>query len=135
MSDLRERQKAEALKRMRMLHICSQPIKEFDKEGVLNLSERGGVLYWLDDDEKKMVNEFETKYEAMVYHVIKNYTDIGVMYSLLFVSKHETEWEADNADLEDGYAFSYVVNADIPEFSEFGSIMVEPSIGGVRRIA
>ena len=35
MADLRERQKAEALKRMKMLHICSQPIKEFDKEGVL----------------------------------------------------------------------------------------------------
>ena len=99
------------------------------------MSEHGGVLYWLDDDEKKMVKEFEAKYGTMVYHVIKNYTDIGVMYSLLFVSKHETEWEADNADLEDGYAFSYVVNADVPELSEFGSIMVEPSIGGVRRIA
>lgn len=135
MADLRERQKAEALKRMKMLHICSQPIKEFDKEGVLNLSEHGGVLYWLDDDEKKMVKEFETKYEAMVYHVIKNYTDIGLMYSLLFVSKYETEWEEDDADLEEGYVHSYVVNANIPEFSEFGSIMVEPSVGGVRRIA
>ena len=39
MADLRERQKQEAIKRMKKLGIMEQPIKEFEEEGKVNLSE------------------------------------------------------------------------------------------------
>lgn len=133
MEDLREMQVKEAIERMKMLHIMDRPIKEFEKEGVLNLSEGIGLLYWLDDEEKKMVADFEEEYSCVVYHVIKTFSTLGLMYSLLYVSKHMDEWEMDRAEILDGRAFVYVVNKDMPDCSEFGIIGIRPSFGGVIR--
>lgn len=130
---LKEKQKAEAIKRMKKLKILNQPIKEFKEDGKLNLSERHGILYWLDDEERKMVEELEQKYNFMAYHVIKTYSTIGLMYSILFVSEYEEEWEMEMDDIEQGYAFVYTVNKDMPECSEFGTIGIRPCIGGVER--
>ena len=123
MEDLKEMQVKEAIERMKMLHIMDRPIKEFENEGVLNLSEGIGLLYWLDDEEKKMV----------VYHVIKTFSTLGLMYSLLYVSKHMDEWEMDRADIQEERVFVYVVNKDMPDCSEFGTIGIRPSFGGVIR--
>ena len=133
MEDLREMQVKEAIERMKMLHIMDRPIKEFEKEGVLNLSEGIGLLYWLDDEEKKMVADFEEEYSCVVYHVIKTFSTLGLMYSLLYVSKHMDEWEMDLSDILDGRVFVYVVNKDMPDCSEFGTIGIRPSFGGVIR--
>ncbi len=133
MTELREKQKEQALKRMKFLNIMDQPVKEFKEEGKVNLSERGGLLYWLDDDEQKMVDDFEIENNALVYHVIKSTTTIGLMYSLLYVSRYMEEWGMDMDDLRAGRAFVYVVNKDMPDCSEFGTIGVKPSIGGLAR--
>lgn len=133
MSDLREMQKAEAIKRMKALHMLSQPIREFEKEEKLNLSERIGILYWLEDDEKKMVKDFEEKWGFLVYHVIKSYTTLGLMYSLMYVSDNEEDWELDAEDIQDGQAVCYVINKDMPDCSEFGVIGIKPMTGGVVR--
>lgn len=134
MTELRKKQKIEAIKRMKELHIMQQPIKEFQKEGKVNLSENIGILYYLSDEEQKMVDEFEQKHDALVYHVIKTNTNIGRMYSLLFVSKYTEEWEMDNMDLKNGVAFVYVFNQDMPDCSEFGCISIKPSFGGLMRV-
>lgn len=134
MSDLRERQKVAAIERMKKLGIMEQPIKEFEESDKLNLSESGGILYWLNEDEQKMVDDFEKENNGLVYHVIKNRTNIGLMYSLLYVSEYEEEWEMDMEDLGTGQALAYVVNKDMPDCSEFGTIGIAPSIGGLRRI-
>ena len=130
---LKERQIEEGVKRMRMLRMMHNPIREFEKHGLLNLSENGGYLYWLDDSERDMVANFEKEHDATVYHVIKSFTSFDVMYSLLYVSKYEEEWEQDTEDIKDGMALAYVVNVDMPDCSEFGTIGIAPSIGGVRR--
>lgn len=133
MSEFRDRQKQEAIRRMKALHMLEQPIKEFEKEDKLNISERCGILYWLNDDEKKMVEEFEKKNEGLVYHVIKSYTTIGLMYSLMYVSKYDEEWEMDINDIKEGMALCYVVNMNMRDCSEFGSIGIKPMTGGVVR--
>ncbi len=132
--ELKTAQKAEALKRMKTLKIMKQPIKEFEEEDKLNLSEHIGILYWLDEEEEKMVKEFEDKNMATVYHVIKSLTSIGLMYSLMYVSQYPEEWEQDNEDIKEGIALCYVVNKDMPDCSEFGSIGIKPMNGGVARI-
>ena len=43
-------------------------------------------------------------------------------------------YEMNEEDLNDGYAFSYVLNVDAPDCSEFGTICVKPTFGGLRRI-
>lgn len=129
----RETMVAEAVKRMKILKMLEQPIKEFKEEGVLNLSENGGILYWLDEKQKKIVADFEKEFGGLVYHVIHSMTNFGEMLSLLYVSKYEEEWECDIEDLKEGMAVAYVVNLSMPDCSESGTIGVQPSIGGVRR--
>lgn len=132
--EMKAKQIKEGVNRMRALKMLRQPIKEFEKEGVLNLSENGGYLYWLEPNERDMVAKFEEENDATVYHVIKSFTNFGLMYSLLYVSSYEGEWEKDMDDIKSGMALAYVVNMDMPDCSEFGSIGIKPSIGGVKRI-
>lgn len=133
MEELRIKQKQEAIERMKMLKIYSQAIKEFERENVINVSEHGGILFWLDDEQQEMVKQFEEKYNAVVYHVIHNYTEFGELYSLLYVSQHENEWDYDKDDIKHNIALCYVVNKDEENFSEFGSIGIKPQYGGVIR--
>ena len=132
MEDLRNKQVEEAVNRMKMLHILPRAIQEF-KSGVINRSEEMGLLYWLDDEEKEMVKKFEEEREGVVYHVIKTLSNTGLMYSLLYVSKYAKQWEMDQGDIQGGFVFAYVVNKDMPDCSEFGTIGIRPSFGGVIR--
>lgn len=133
MENLKLEQKQEALQRMKKLDIYFQAIKEFEKENIINKSEHGGMLYWLDENEEKFVKEFEEKYNAVVYHIIHNYTEFGELYSLLFVSQHKEEWDWDNEDIENNIAMVYVKNIDEDAFSEFGSIGIKSQFGGLVR--
>ena len=133
MENLREKQKQEAIERMKMLKIYSQAIKEFEKENVINVSEHGGILFWLDDEQQEMVKRFEEKYNAVVYHIIHNYTEFGELYSLLYVSQNEQEWGYDKDDIKHNIALCYVVNKDEENFSEFGSIGIKSQFGGLVR--
>ena len=78
-----EKKKIEAITRMQQLKLHPNIIKEFEKENILNLSENGGFLYWLTDEQKSYVEAFENKYNALVYHVIHNYTAFGELLAFL----------------------------------------------------
>lgn len=127
-----EEKKIEAVKRLKALKVHENVIKDFNN-GVLNQSERGGLLYWLSEEQKRLVEEFEKEHDGVVYHVIHQYTNIGEMLSLLYVSDYPEEWEGDMADLDEGQTIAYVMNLTMPDCSEFGSIGIRPSIGGVMR--
>lgn len=127
-------QKREAIERMQLLQIYKNTIKEFDEENIVNKSE-SGFLYWLTDEEKGCVTEFENEYNALVYHVIKNYTQIGTLLTFLYVSDSEDEWEYDRDDLKYGYACAYVKNLEDETCSEFGSVCIKPQYGGLIRTA
>ena len=129
-----ERKKQEALERMKLLNIYPNAIKEFRQENTVNMSECG-FLYWLDDEQKKMVSEFEAEHNALVYHVIHNFTEFGELLTFFYVSDYEEEWKCDRADLKDGYACAYVKNLDEEAFSEFGSIAFKQQFGGLVRTA
>lgn len=128
-----QEQKIEAIKRMKLIKLHENPIREFKAEGRLNLSENGGILYWLDEKQQECVKEFETKYNALVYHVIHDFTEFGELLSFLYVSDSEDEWEYDRDDLKQGYAYAYVKNLDDDVCSEFGSIGIKPQFGGLVR--
>lgn len=134
---MKSRQVMEGVKRMKALGIMRQTIREFEKEGVVNLSESGGYLYWLDEKEREMVANFESEHDCTVYHVIKSRVqlegDVVTIYSLLFVSQWERDWGTEMKGLKGGEAYAYVSNVDMPDCSEFGTIGVQPSIGGLKR--
>ena len=129
-----ERKKQEALDRMKMLNLFENAIRDFQQDNKVNMSECG-FLYWLDDEQKQYVSEFETEHDALVYHVIHNYTEFGELLTFFYVSDQEEEWKYDRADLKDGYACAYVKNLDEEAFSEFGSVAFKEQFGGLVRTA
>lgn len=134
MKATREQMKEEAIKRMKMLGIYPPTIKEFEQEDKLNVS-RGGFLYWLDDEYKAKVAEFEEKYGVLVFAVIENNMEFGKLLSILYVSTYQDEWERDRLGLKSGEVFAYVFNLDAEECSEFGYIVVRNRFGGLVRTA
>lgn len=127
-----EEVKEEALKRMRKLKMHKNVLEEFSN-GTLNESEGCGCLYWLAKSEKKIVEQFEKDHKAVVYHVIHQLTNIGELYSLLYVNYDDEEWEMNNEDLDNGETLAYVYNASFPDCPEFGYIGIRPQIGGLVR--
>ena len=133
MNLLKQKQMAEAIKRMKALGLYPAVIKEFEEDGRLNLAEYNGILFHLDYDEKEMIKIWEQEENSLVYHVIKTKTSFGLLYSLLYVSDTEEEWEMENNDVKDLTPFVYVFNKTVPEYSEFGSITILPKNGGLVR--
>lgn len=128
-----ENKKKEAIQRLKALGIFPQTIKQF-QGGLVSYSEGPlGANYWLDEEQQAIVKKFEEEYNALVYFAIRSYTQFGKLDSFLYVSDHEEEWEMDNEDIKDGYAFAYVYNYDEPDFSEMGSIGVQGRFGGLVR--
>lgn len=119
----REEKKVEAVKRLKEIGVCQEVIRQLEEEDKVSVSEPPfGAFYWLNDEEKKTVREFEEKHDALVYVVIRSFTNIGKMDSLLFVSDYPEEWDMDMQDLKCNRALAYVINHDAPDCSEFGSI-------------
>lgn len=132
--------KQEALKRMKVLRLSKNVIDDFDKKGKVYYSERqskifDGILYWLDNKSEyvKLVEEFERKYDALVYHCQLVHTSFGDLLSMLYVSNNEEEWEYDMSLLKGGEAYAMVANLDDRRISEIGMIGIVPKNGGVSR--
>ena len=133
MSVTREEMTEEALERMKLLKLHANPVKEFRKDGKLNLSEGYGALYWLDDEQERLVRAWEKKTGNLAYHVIHTRYEFGDTLSLLYVSKFQEEWPKDREDLRNGTALAYVMNLDYGDCSEYGYIGIKPMFGGVIR--
>lgn len=131
----REDKKVEAIKRMRAMKIFPDAIKQFAEDDVVMVSEPPiGGLYWLNDEQKKMVQDFENEWNALAYLVVRSFTNLGTMDSIFYVSDYEGEWCMDDADIKENYACVYVVNHDAPDCSEFGTITWKNAGGGILRV-
>lgn len=127
--------KTEAIKRMKMMRIIPGAIKQFKDKNQIMVSEPPfGGLYWIEDELQITIKEFEEKNNALVYLVVRAFTNLGKMDSLLFVGDYKKDWEMENEDIKDGIVFSYTINYDMPDCSEMGSIGFRSIGGGVLRI-
>ena len=130
----REIKKEEAIKRMKTMNIYSDAIKQFKNADIVMVSEPPlGGLFWLNDEEKEMVSKFEQENNALVYLVVRSFTNLGIMDNIFYVSDYQDEWFMDNADIDEHYACVYVINYDMPNCSEFGTIAWKSVGGGVLR--
>jgi len=138
----KEKQKQEALKRMKALNLTKEVIDDFKKNNRLYYSERqnqffNAVLYWVDNNEDyvKIVKDFEKKSHNLVYHCQLTHLSFGDCLSLLFVSADEEDWPTENELLKQGIAFAWVENLDDDSCSEMGTIGIKSSMGGIVRTA
>lgn len=137
--DIKSLQKEEAIKRLELLNLHPNVLKDF-KAGRITVSEtmgRGfnGMLFWASDKDMEYIKEFEKEHDAIVYHAIRVNTSFGELLALLYVSKYTDEWDLDIADLKSGCPISYVINKDDSILSEFGSIGIRRVNGGLTRTA
>ena len=132
-----EEKKAEALERMKMFGYWGNAREVFRRSDKVLVNEPPfGAVYEMEDDVAKSVEEFEKEHNALVYMVVRAFAEFGVCDSYLYVSDDKDEWEYDREDIQNGCPFTYTVNKDAPECSEFGSIGVKLGAGaGLVRVA
>lgn len=127
----REEKKIEALGRMKRLGVYSETIKQFEQEDLVSISEPPmGAFFWVENEQLEEMRQFEHRHNALVYVIIRSYTTIGKMDSYLYVSDYKDEWQRDRDMLNSNEAFAYVINRDMPDCSEFGSIGIRRTIAG-----
>lgn len=123
--DNREAKKTEAVERMEILGISKSAIERF-KDGRISVSDPLSEAFVpASADDLERIREFEKRYNALVYAVVRDYSIIGKTDSYLVVSRYEEEWDMDRRDLENGQTCAYVYNHDEPDFSEFGSVGIK----------
>ena len=119
---------------MKILMLHQNVIDDFINENKLNKSETPlGSLYWLDEKEIEMVKDFETRHNAVVYHIIHTFSNLGETYELLFITKEKEEWEVEKVDLKNGFALAQVIVVNYSPNSEMGYIGIESRNGGLVR--
>ena len=130
-----EEKKEEAIKRMKLLGIFNETIRQFKEDGYVSISEPPyGAFYWVEDDDLEKLKAWEIEHNALVYCVVRSYFDCFKMDSYLFVGDNEEEWADDIDLLKSGETFAYVCNQDAPDLSEFGYIgIAKTAAAGLRR--
>jgi len=135
----RAKQKEKAIELIYELNLHKDYIIAFKHDDTVTMFERY-IGFWAYQYPELMqkIKEIENRYKVLVYAVTHEYTDMGEMYSFLIVSNYKSEWKY---CLEKGIhpheyiAYAYVWNKDVEEFSEFGSIGIKKSFGGITRTA
>lgn len=124
---LLEKKKEEALSRMELIKLPSELIEDFKENGRVYCS--GDLIYGsicqLNNATMAQIHKLEDEYGLLVYYsIIDNCYDY-TMLSLLYVSAVESDWEDDRLMLENNQTIAYVHNLSVPEFSEFGTILMD----------
>ena len=127
---------AEALCRMKELGIFEQTIEQFDKLGRVSISTPPvGAFFCAEGEDLERVRDFERQFNALVFVVIRSFTDVGIMDSFLFVSDYPEEWQDDHRLLKRGEVVAYVYNHSMPYCQDIGSIGVQlTGAAGLHRI-
>ncbi len=125
----REEKKTEAIARMKALGSFPDTIKQFKDDDYISISEPPvGAFYWAEGADLQRIKDFEKQHDALVYAVVRTYSNIGKMDSYLYVSDYRDEWGQDTEDIKNMAPLAYVYNHDMPDCSEFGCVGLEKSI-------
>ena len=78
---LREKQKAEALKRMRLMGLREDFIRDFEEDGKVHICTFQKTYSELSAEDTEMVRQFEQKHHALVYLILRVHTILGELDS------------------------------------------------------
>lgn len=124
-----------AIEHLKALNIYRPYIAEFRKNGTVTMFERFGGYYINEmngyTELESRIKEFERDYDAMVYAVTHEYLEFGECYTFLYVDKDDPN----NLTIDDGlyYVYAYVWNKTMDYCSEFGTVGIQSSYGGIVR--
>ena len=127
--------KEEALSRLRLLEIDGIAIDNFDKKGKITCFDWPYNKKPIPEEVLQKAKEIEEKYDITFYIATFNETMFFDMYSFLYVSSNESDWELDKEELRHGQTYAWVYNVAHPEMSEIGSIQISSKNGALIRIS
>lgn len=119
MQSQKDKQKQEAIRRLRKLDVAQVIIDYLEKDEALVT--RTGELYTLDEKPKEDVRKLEENRGHYVYHVI----DMDNFVNFLIVAKYEEDWEYESSMLNNNIVYAYVYPKDNKLDGEIGPIGVE----------
>lgn len=136
--DLKEMKK-QAIKQMKALKFNNKVIENYIKEGKIYKSTNiKPYIEEISKEEKKLIEDFENKYETIVFHVINVNSQVLNQYELLFVTRNKENWKDDVVDNKNGFIISntIVINTKLNKqmVNEIGIIGIENNNGGVYRV-
>lgn len=94
MNLLREKQKTEAIKRMKALKLKYETIKDFE-DGIVNISNYSDKSTKPNKKMLSYIRKIENMNEWHIYHIICTKIRSKKWYYLLYISDFEEEWEDD----------------------------------------
>lgn len=128
-----KKMKQEALTRLKLMNAPEAVILRF-LDNAKRMCSVDGVAEDLDPDLEALVNKLEEEQHFFAYHIIHDFTPFGELYTILYVSRYEEEWEQDRLDLKEGYPLVYAHNVAFPICSEFGSAEIAVMDTGIVRV-
>ena len=122
---------------MKKLNYFSPSIEEFRRYGKVMINEPPiGAHYYIDEDEDlvQKIREMETEDNVVVYAVIRTWTNIGQLDSIVYVDDWQEDWERFDEDADDGLLYTFTWNRQDEGFSDYGSIAYKktPAAGLMR---
>ena len=120
----------EAIFRLKTLKLDTKVLDSFTS-GKIYMSNEFGNLCELDESCKDIIKYLSEK-NLLVYHILKTQTSFGLMYSFLYVSDSEDDWDYERPT--ESYVATYCYNKTIPDYSEFGDIFFEVVNGKIIRL-
>ena len=131
-----EEKKKEAVRRMAMLNLSQNVIRDFINYDMISLAEPPyGFFRKPSWEELREIKAWEKENNALVYCVVRDYASFGTLNVYLFVGDYAEDWGAERYHGETDSLLSYVVNLDALECSEYGCVGIKKTMGsGLVRI-
>ena len=129
---------AEAVRTLNEMGVCTPLVKDFEhNDRVYLFKNYEGFRIHPDSTLAAKIHEIEQKYGHKVFGITYEKFSFGRIYSFLLVSKYRDDWRLsfDRLPFRGRFRiFAYCWNLDKEEYSEYGSVIIDSAIGGIRRV-
>lgn len=116
-----ERQKAEAVERLRLMGVQEEYIRDFEQNDQVHIFVDGITLKDLSPHDIHAIHYLQDKARAKVYLIVRTtFGDLGVVDTLFIVHKFEDRWSEDKECVKKGNAMSLTMGYRHGGFTEFG---------------
>ena len=132
-------QKEIAVQCLETLDVYKPYINKFKSKSGMTCFFENFAGFWTDQwpEMYEKVKEVERDYDCLVYAITHEFLEIGDCWTMLCVPKDTVNRLDVVSQAYDSmyYAYAYAWNRSIPEFSEFGSVIVRSYGGGIKRVS
>lgn len=126
------KQKQEAIFRMKMLGIPDEVILKFGVNGIISRDCPSDGCVPIDEKASELIRKLEEEHGLSVYFVVRSETGIGEIDSYLYVGDCEEKWAFERKGLEIGRAAAYFCVYRIPQYSAFCTVGFKLTREGIR---